>query len=230
MSYKRLRLPMALLGWMLLGGHGLLLSTPSASPLPVDLNLDRLLKNVEDRYNRLKTARLHFQQIYRQGPQTLREETGTLYLRKPGQMRWEYEDPEAKLFLTDGKRLIFYVPMENRVTVTPVKESDDLRTPLRFLLGRLRFDREFEEVQLLEDVPPLEADNVILKAVPKQWGDYLEWVLFEVNPQYEIRRLIANEPGGVQTEFRFTDEERNPPLSSQLFRFQPPEGAEIIQQ
>jgi len=230
MHCKRLRLRIALLGWVLAGGCGLLIANLQASPLPDGLTLQKLLQKVENRYNRLQTSRSRFLQIYRQGGQTVREESGTLYLRKPGQMRWEYEEPEPKLFLTDGKRLVFYVPAENRVTVTPVKESDDLRTPLRFLLGRLRFDREFQEIQLLENVIPWEADNIVLRAVPKQGLDYLESVLFEVTPQFEIRRLVANEPGGIQTEFRFQNELPNAQLSPKLFLFQPPEGTELIQQ
>jgi outer membrane lipoprotein carrier protein len=185
---------------------------------------------VETKYNRLKTARLRFLQIYRQGNRVLREEEGTLYLRKPGQMRWEYEEPEPKLFLTDGSRLILYLPDENRVTETAVKKSGDWRTPLRFLLGRLRFSEEFRRIETATDFSPLENHNLLLKAFSERLEDRLEWVLFEISPQYRIRRLILQEPGDIQQEFRFEDEESNLPLAEQLFRFQPPEGAEVIRQ
>ena len=231
MHWRCVTLSVCLLAWAVLGyGQQEGNATPFTSAVIADPALGKVLRAVENKYNRMRTARLRFQQIYRQGSQVVREETGTLYLRKPGQMRWEYENPEPKLFLTDGRRLILYVPAENRATEAAVKESDDLRTPLRFLLGRLRFDREFRQVERSEEFSSLEEGNIVVKAIPKQMEDRLEWVVLEVNRQSQIRRLILREPGGLQTEFRFEEEVGNLPLSPQLFRFRPPAGTELTRQ
>ena len=232
-----------MLAWLLLSGglvSGTSLSGASLVPaeVPPDPGLASTLRGVENRYNRLKTLRLRFEQIYsqngsqngRQNRQVLRREEGTLYLRKPGQMRWEYEGPEPKLFLTDGRRLTLYVPAENRATQMAVKESEDLRTPLAFLLGRLRFDKEFESLEKSQEIPPLASGNLVIKAVPKLMADRVERVVFEITPDRAIRRLIIEEPGGIQTEFRFEEEEANLPLPPELFRFQPPAGTEIVRQ
>ncbi len=227
MHCRRLKLHLGLLGWSLLG-CGALAANPA--PVPSDTALETLLRGVEDNYNHLKTVRLRFQQIYRQDRQVLRKEAGTLYLRKPGQMRWEYEAPEPKLFLSDGRRLTLYVPAENRVTETRVKQSDDLRTPLRFLLGGLKFEKEFRQMERLPEVRPLEDGNIIFKAVPKQRVDRLERVVFEVTPRRQIRRLILSEAGGMETEFRFEGEQQDLNLSPRLFKFKPPEGAEVIRE
>src|SRR5713226_1869928 len=202
----------------------------SARSLPPDAVLEDLLRGVENKYNHVKTLRLRFHEIYQQDRQVLREEAGTLYLRKTGQMRWEYENPEPKLFLTDGRRLTLYVPAENRVTETEMSQSDDLRNPLRFLLGGLRFRKEFEKVERVSDPPPLETGDIVIRAVPKQLEDRLEWVVFEVSPKFEIRRLVLKEPGGIQTEFRFQGEASGLELSPDLFRFHPPQGTEVIKQ
>ena len=225
------KLSVCLLAWAVLGcGQQEGNAAPLTSAVITDPALAKLLRAVEAKYNHQKSARLRFRQIYRQDAKRVREETGTLYLEKPGRMRWEYENPEPKLFLTDGRRLTLYIPAENRATEMAVKESDDLRTPLRFLLGRLRFEREFQQVEISRDVPPLEEENVVVKAIPKQMADHLEWVVLEITPRSQIRRLILNEPGGLQTEFRFADEVSNIPLSPQLFRFRPPAGTEIVRQ
>ena len=200
----------------------------AATPISPDPELENLLRGVENKYNRLKTLRLHFQQSYRQGQQILREEAGTLYLRKPAQMRWEYENPEPKLFLAEGKRLTLYLPEENRLTETEVANSDDLRSPLRFLLGGLRFQKEFQQIERAPDVPPIDSGDVVIKAVPKLMQNRLEWVELEITPQYQIRRMILKEPGGVQTEFQFKDEEADLRLAPELFHFQPPKGTQII--
>ena len=223
-----------LLAVMLLAGAGIPGSfSPSAfaqGPGSQDKDLAGVLRGMEKRYNGLKTIRLRFEQIYRQGRQVIRRESGTLFLLKPGKMRWQYEEPEPKLFLADGRNLTLYVPSENRATQMAMKEADDLRTPFAFLLGRLKFDEEFETLETSTEFQPLESGNVVVRAVPKRLPERVAWIVFEVTPKLEIRRLIFEEPGGIQTEFRFADEEANPALAQALFYFQPVPGTELIQQ
>ena len=232
---SRLLRHLCLWGCFLLGcGLAVDATTPPraalARLLPPDPELESLLRGVENKYNRIKTLRLHFQQIYQQDQQVLREEGGTLYLRKPGQMRWEYENPEPKLFLADGRLLTLYVPAERRVTETQAAESEDLRSPLRFLLGGMRFHKDFQLVERVSDFPSVASGNVMLKAVPKQMRDLLETVFLEISPDYQIRRLILKEPGGIQTEFRFENEAVDLNLSPELFHFRPPQGTEVVRQ
>ena len=227
MRCRILQIGLVLLVGIFAGEVWLAARTSSVTP---DRSLPDLLDSVENKYNRLRTVRLRFVQLYRQDQQTLRKEEGTLYIRKPGQMRWEYEAPEPKLFLTDGKQLVLYVPSENRATQMAVKDSADIRTPLRFLLGNLRFGEEFSKIEDTSAFPPLEAGNRVLRAYPKRLEERLEWVIFEVTAEDQIRRVILSEPGGTQTEFRFDDEQSNLTLSPQLFRFQPPAGTEIVQE
>lgn len=235
MNCKRLKTHLCFWGCFLLGcglavgaiGPAAAGTAASSSP---DTELQSLLRGVESKYNHLKTLRLHFEQVYQQDERILREEAGTLYLRKPGQMRWEYENPEPKLFLTDGRRLTLYVPQEKRVTETEIKNSDDLRSPMRFLLGGLRFDKEFQQIERVKDIPPHDSRGVIIKAVPKQMRDRLEWVMMEIGPEHDIHRLILREPGGIQTEFRFGDATWDLRLTPELFRFQPPAGTEVVRQ
>ena len=62
-------------------------------------------------------------------------------------MRWEYSQPKGKLFVSDGKYLWLYTPAENRAEKMKLKEAEDMRAPLAFLLGKLNFDKEFRNVQ-----------------------------------------------------------------------------------
>jgi outer membrane lipoprotein carrier protein len=235
MDCKQLKIYIGLWAYLLMGCAVAVWATvPVAAGTSDSLSpaqeLKTLLRGVENRYNHLKTLKLRFEQIYQQDNRILRQESGTLYLRKPGQMRWEYESPETKLFLTDGKRLTLYVPEEKRVTETEMKNSDDLRNPMRFLLGGLHFDKEFEQVQQLKDVPPRDARDIVIKAVPKQMKDRLESVVMEIGPERQIRRLVLKEPGGIQTEFIFDDEALDPRLSPEMFQFKPPAGTEVVKQ
>jgi outer membrane lipoprotein carrier protein len=198
-------------------------SAPTAS-------ITQVLRDVEARYNRMKTMKAQFRQIVREGRRTVRQEQGTLYLSKPGRMRWEYTAPEAKLFLTAANRMILYLPAEGRVMQTSVNESDDLRAPLRFLLGRLDFAQEFQRFETLASLQPLEAGNIIFKTYPKRLAGQVDSMVFEIAGGSQIRRVVISEPGGTETEFRFTAEEANLAVAAEKFRFTPPPGTEMVYQ
>ena len=51
------------------------------------------------------------------------------------------------MFLSDGKFFWLYTPDSNRVEKIKMKESDDMRAPLAFLLGKLDFDKEFQKIE-----------------------------------------------------------------------------------
>ena len=70
-------------------------------------DLDRLLKTVENRYNHAQSIQLDFSETYAAHHRPAQTESGVLYLRKPGRMRWEYSSPAGKVFLSDGKERVF---------------------------------------------------------------------------------------------------------------------------
>jgi outer membrane lipoprotein carrier protein len=193
--------------------------------LPVagaDANLAKMLKGVEERYNRAKTLKVTFSQIYTQG-NSKRAESGELLLRKPGRMRWTYANPAGKLFTSDGKNVYLYSPATNRVDKMKLKETEDMRAPLAFLLGRLDFSRDFTEFQ-----SKTEGSDTVVSALPK--SDKLPYakVSFAVSQDLEIRRLIVHGQDQSILEFRFTGEILNPKLDDKIFHFQAPKGAEIV--
>jgi outer membrane lipoprotein carrier protein len=235
MSCTRLKRIVCLLVIALLAGApGLALAAPAGEePSPSAVlrpPLRDVLRGVENKYNRLKSMKAHFQQTVRQGTGVLRSEQGELYLSKPGRMRWEYESPETKLFLTDGKSVILYLPEENRVMESAIKETEDIKAPLAFLLGRLNFDEQFQKMETSPQLAPVEKGNIVFKAYSKQLAERVEWVLFEVTPEYEIRRVVARERGGLETEFRFNAMVTNPQLADSMFRFTAPAGAEVVRE
>ena len=116
----------------------------------MDPNLSRVLKGVEDRYNRAKTLQVVFEETYTVNGKPRKAETGDLYLRKPGRMRWDYKEPAGKLFLSDGKQVYLYTPSDNNAEKMNLKESDDMRAPLAFLLGKLEFEKEFRNFQTVQ--------------------------------------------------------------------------------
>ncbi len=145
------------------------------------LDVHALARAVDEHYNRLRTLQAEFTEIYR-GSGIERTESGTLWLKKPGKMRWEYRSPREKLFLSDGKDAWFYLPGDRQVRKTPVRKLDDLRSPLGFLLGKTRLEKELHGLSAAPDVAPLNEGDMVLRGVPKTMADRINQVLLEITP------------------------------------------------
>jgi outer membrane lipoprotein carrier protein len=203
-------------------GVAAVIASGSAAP-----DVHSIAQAVDERYNHLHTLQTDFTEIYR-GAGTERTESGTLWLKKPGKMRWEYRSPREKLFLTDGKDAWFYVPGERQVRRTAVKKLDDLRSPLAFLLGKTKLEKELQGLSLAPDVAPLAAGDVTLRGVPKSLADRVSQVLLEITPEHWISRILIEEVDGSITEYRFTNQRENVVVPDSQFRFAVPDGVEVI--
>ena len=203
----------------------LLLVAPLAASA---VDVHEIAQKVDERYNHLRSMQAQFTEIYR-GAGIERTESGTLWLKKPGKMRWQYRSPREKLFLSDGKDAWFYVPGDRQVRRGPVKNLDDLRSPLAFLLGKARLEKELRGLSLAPDVSPLRAGDVVLRGVPKAMADRVSQVLLEITPDSRISRILIEEVDGSTTEYQFSDQEENIAVNDQRFRFSPPPGVEVIE-
>lgn len=146
-------------------------------------------------------------------------------------MRWEYREPETKLFVSDGKELLLYVPAEKQLTRTPLKASEDLRVPLGLLLSRLNLHRIFSKLEFADQALEPDPGDRVLRAYPRHgYQEEYRSVLIELMPNFDIRRLVILYPDGSTMQFAFNRIERNAPLAPSLFEFTPPAGTEIIQQ
>lgn len=148
-------------------------------------------------------------------------------------MRWEYEAPEKKIFVVDGKTTWFYVPYDHTVTKASLKESSDWRTPLALLTEKPDLSRLCSQIDLVDEqgLPP---EHAVLRCVPKQAqgqpdGEQYTEVRLEVDTSSgELDRIQVRQPGGIELEYRFGNWVTDPPLSSDLFRFQVPMGVAIV--
>ena len=185
-------------------------------------------RGVDNHYNHLKSFKAAFTEIY-QGQGMSRTERGTLWLKKPGRMRWEYHSPKEKLFLIDSEHAYFYVTGERLARKTPLKNLDDIRSPLRYLLGKTKLQKELDSLSLAPDLTPLEPGDVVLRGVPKALRDRVSSVVLEITPSHEIRRILIYGVDDTTTDFRFSQIEENVPVQDSLFRFTPPAGVETLE-
>lgn len=201
---------------------GLVALSPLAAQTAPDAS--KILKGVEQRYNRAVTLQVSFTEAYTFQNRRRPVESGDLMLRKPGKMRWQYTNPAGKLFISDGKNAYYYNPDSNRVERIRMKEVEDFRAPLAFLLGRLDFQRDFREYRVHAAGGKFE-----ITCLPR--NDRLPYaeVLMIVNPDSRIERMRVMGHDRSVLEFGFANETVNPTLSDDLFYFKIPKDAEYVE-
>jgi outer membrane lipoprotein carrier protein len=204
---------------LLSGGRSLPATGPDAKSVA---------RAVDERYNELKTLKANFVEIY-QSPGISRTESGTLWLKKPGRMRWEYVVPKQKLFLTDSENAYFYVPGERQARRSSLRKIEDMRSPLRYLLGKTKLERDLDALSLAPDIEPLHTGNVVLRGVPKGMKDSITQVLLEISPTHQIDRILIYGTDDSTTDFRFDQIEEDVKIPDGLFRFTPPQGVKVIE-
>lgn len=197
-----------------------------------------LARAVDDHYNHLRSLQSDFTEIYR-GDGAERVESGTLWLKKPRKMRWEYRSPKEKLFISDGQAVWFYLPAERQLRKTTLRKLDDLRSPLAFLLGKTKLEKELRGLSKVVDQSPLGAGNTLLRGVPQSvvrqgvapqvGAGQANEVQLEITPSDQIVRIVLTEADGSTTEFRFADWKENLELNDSRFQFTPPPGVETVE-
>ena len=184
---------------------------------------------VDAHYNHLHSLQAEFTELYR-GCGMERTESGTLWLKKPGKMRWEYRSPKDKLFVSDGKDAWFYVPDDRQARKTAAKKLEDVRSPLAFMLGKTKLEKELQGLSLASDVLPLQSGNVVLRGVPQALADRVSEILLEVTPEHEIIRIVIQEVDGAATEYRFGEIKEDVAIADGRFQFKPPPGTETVEE
>ncbi len=193
---------------------------PAQQPLP---SAKDLAARVDRYYNQLRSLKAGFTESY-QGMGVKRTESGTLLLLKPGRMRWNYSSPAGKIFLLDGKYAWFYTQGDPQVQRIPAKELDDLRSPLRFLLGHTELDKEMSSLT----VAAAPNGYFTLTGQPKGQEKRVTRVTLTVTAQANIVAIEIGEADGALTRFTFTGEQPNAAIPANTFRFTPPPGVPVV--
>ena len=177
---------------------------------------------VDRRYNALQSLKAGFTEEY-QGLGIKRMESGTLYLAKPGRMRWEYTQPAGKSFVLDGKYAWFYATGDPQVQRIPAKQLDDLRSPLRFLLGHTELEKELNGLT----VAPSDG-GFTLSGQPRGQENRVRRLVLNVTADGTITGIEVEEMDGALTRFRLTSQQPNLAIPAATFRFAPPAGVPVV--
>lgn len=190
----------------------------------------------EEHYHGVRSLAGYFLEKYTSGGSGLTVESGKVYFEKPGRMRWDYDSPEKKMYLDDGKNIWFYVPADHTASRTPVKESSDWRTPVALLAGKVNLERLCGSLALGGPATPgghsvttSEAGDAVLVCGPRKGDEGIfQQVLLEVNSLNQLVRLDVKQPGDIEMDFHFGDWHENVPIEPAKFHFEPPRGVAIV--
>ncbi len=196
----------------------------SAVPASAQTDVHALAQRIDKHYNHLTSLRATFVERYNSMGQT-REEGGTMLLKKPGRMRWNYAD--GKLFVLDGKYAVSYRPGDAEAQRLPAKQLDDLRSPLRFLLGHTQLEKELDHLAVSE-----EKSGTVLTGTPRfQTGageQRTQSISITVDSATGTIRGLRLGELGSSTDFRFQSMQENVLAPDTEFRFVPPAGVTVV--
>jgi outer membrane lipoprotein carrier protein len=188
-----------------------------------------LAQALQRKYDGIRDFSADFVHRYRGG--VLRREAverGTLLVKKPGKMRWEYQSPERKLFVSDGTTLYSYLPADKQVMVSTVPDDTSASTPALFLAGRGNLTRDFD-VSFTEVPEGLPADTQALKLVARTPQAEYEWLVLSVDPAtLVLRGLVAADLQGGTSSFTFTNLKENTGAVDRQFAFEIPKGVDVV--
>jgi outer membrane lipoprotein carrier protein len=185
-----------------------------------------IARSLEERYDKVRDFSADFVHSYEGGIlKKTATEKGTLQVKKPGRMRWEYTHPEHKLFVSDGKKIYSYIPADKQVIVSSMPAEDQATTAVLFLVGKGSLTRDFT-ASMADGGGP---DTWAIKLEPKQRQRDYDWLVLIVDRQsLQIRTLVAAEREGGRSTFQFSNYRENIGLTDKIFEFKMPRGVDVI--
>jgi outer membrane lipoprotein carrier protein len=189
--------------------------------------LTAAVEGLQKRYAAVASVSAEFQQFYR-APGIEQAESGSLLMKKPGLMRWEYRAPERKLFIADGRDTYLYTPEDRQVLVGRLSAAEIRSTPLQFLLGQGDILKSFVASKEGEFRAKFEG-SVLLRLTPRsREPDYAFLVLECDQRTYELRRIVIRELTGNTSEFVLSNLVMNVKIDGKQFQFKIPKGVEVV--
>jgi outer membrane lipoprotein carrier protein len=210
----------------------LLLALPVCATAAVSTapTLDEAVQRLETTYQGLRDLKADFRQtaVNRTMNQTT-EAKGTLYLKKPGKLRWEFATPTPQEIVSDGQKLWVYTPVLKQVNVAAAPQA--LAGPAGSFLQGLGQLREQFEVRFLNPAQPADTDGLlVLNLTPKTPQPLLARLVLSVDPRsWLVRKAVLYDELGNEVRLVFLDVLVNPGLPDRLFVFTPPPGAVVVQ-
>ena len=198
-------------------------SVGAQSPTP-----ETVAHDVQRKYDRVTNFSADFVHSYRGG--VLKQqatERGTVLVKKPGKMRWEYTAPEKKLFVSDGHKIYSYIPQDRQVIVGTMPSDEHAPTPALFLTGNGDITRDLTAT--FDKVAEAEPGSLALKLTPKRREPEYESLTLVLDPNtLALRMLITVDAQGGRSAFTFSNLKENVGIADNQFVFKMPRNVDVV--
>ena len=204
----------------------LLLMAPAVAAGQARPSATETAQAVQLKYDKVRDFTADFTQLYEGGVLKKKSsEKGTVQIKKPGRMRWEYTTPDKKTFVSDGRKVYSYIPADKQATVSTVPPEDEATTAVLFLAGKGNLVRDFR-VTYADGA----ADGTLaLRLDPRQKQRDYDWLILGVDAKtMQIRSLTAADQQGGRSTFQFSNYRENTGLADSVFDFRIPKGTDVI--
>jgi len=190
---------------MLAAALALVLAAAPGAPL----GAAALARKVQESYERTRDLEARFVQTYTYaGFGRKQVSKGTLRVKKPGMMRWDYASPTPKTIAVKGSRLVQWEPEENQAFVDEHFDASAMSAAVTFLLGKGDLAREFD----LAESP---GGSLVLR--PKEPDPRVDAIELVVSGDGSVQATRVVDGSGNVNEVRFEDVKRNAGLPDSAF-------------
>jgi outer membrane lipoprotein carrier protein len=179
-----------------------------------------LVKKVQALYERTRDLTARFTQTYTYAGLGRRAvSTGTLQVKKPGLMRWDYVTPGKKTIAVVGRRLVQYEPEENQAYVDDRFDATAMSAAVTFLLGTGDLAKEF--------VPSLDAAGALV-LTPRTPDPRVARITLTTGPDGEVLGTAVVDGAGNENRLAFEGLKRNAGLADAAFEVALPRDARRV--
>lgn len=220
MSYLRVALLSIFLGTSVSWG------APPAAPAD-PTNVTELVAAVESTYAGVNSLRADFVQVTRSA--TMGQETrqrGKVQLERPRKMRWDFQQPEASSFVTDGKTMWVYSEANNQVIVSAVAAGS--QSGMTQLLDDLNQLDELFVVALVDGAGNAAKTSYVIDLTPKTQANFKRLRLTLSKRKYEVQQVLMTDQFDNQVDLSFSQIKFNQDIPDATFNFQVPANAQVI--
>jgi outer membrane lipoprotein carrier protein len=190
-----------------------------------DTALSKILDGLEKRYAGPGFSAKFFQESMLKAMQISDTAEGSLTVKRPGKMRWEYTIPDVQTVVSDGRTMWIYRPADNQVMVG--------KAPAFFSGGKgAGFLSDISQVRKSFSIEVLKAENDAyyrLRLTPRKASPDLADVILSVKKtDSQVDQVITHNVYGDETQIKLSDYRFNINPKDTLFTFDPPEGVDVV--
>ncbi|RKG69403.1 outer membrane lipoprotein carrier protein LolA [Corallococcus sp. CA054B] len=194
------------------------------TPKPMAPEVKTLVDRMQAFYEKTGDFKAGFKQDYKyKAFRRTQTSTGTVTYKKPGLMRWEYENPSKRTFVLAGNKVYMHDPEAQTLSVAAM-DTSQLSASVTFLFGQGKLADEFA----ITKGDCKDCKGTLLVLDPLKNEPRFRQVRLEVDPSTaQVLKSTVVDPDGSENTIAFLDLKTNVGISADSFKLNPPEGTRV---